>query len=481
VLDILDAAALLRWREWSLVALSAVRGELNALNIFPVADADTGTNLYLTLASPILAAAPPDTLAEAANAIAAAALEGAHGSSGAILSQLLRGVADVFAATQEPVSGRLVAQALTQAAESAYVAVSRPVEGTMLSVARAAARAAVEKDSDILGDVVVAAVGAAREALLRTPEQLDILALAGVVDAGARGVVVLLEVMQAVVEDGAMPVFVSRPRARRSPRPSEPASASEVVYLLRADDAAVPALRSALDLLGDAVVLSGAAGLWNVHVHTETPDDAIAAGRAVGTLDRIVVKPLDQVVLSPYFADSTRIPVITALGDTIAVAVANLIADAGGQLAFSPGEPGPSRRREIANYHPATGIVIAVGADVARWHRQSAPEMSVVEVESVVQVFAALAVHDPMHQQSDDVAGMAAAARATNYAESTRHDAAKTLRSLLTDEAEIVTVIAGSRATAHDLTSTLHSDRPALSVDILVASDLGDTVLIGVE
>jgi hypothetical protein len=182
---------------------------------------------------------------------------------------------------------------------------------------------------------------------------------------------------------------------------------------------------------------------------------------------------------TPDEADSTRVPVIVAPGDTIAVAVANLIRDAGGELAFSAGEPGPAPMTR--SLRPATGIVIAVGPDVARWQRERHPEVSVVEVDSVVQAFAALAVHDPNRSAVADLAEMAAAARGTRYARTTRRDAADSLGTLLTNEAEILTLIAGSRTAADDLTSRLRGERPGLAVDVLVASDLGDNVLIGVE
>ncbi|VXB80328.1 hypothetical protein NOCARDAX2BIS_360001 [Nocardioides sp. AX2bis] len=182
-------------------ALGSAREEIDALNVYPVPDGDTGTNLHLTVSAArdgLTAALEADAGREAAlAALARGALLGARGNSGVVLSEMLGEVVRRIGRARVDERGAVVmAEALARAAEAAYAAVGTPVEGTMLSVARAAADAAVERATDPAartGEVVTAAAAAARAALARTPEQLDVLAHAGVVDAGGRGLCVLLD------------------------------------------------------------------------------------------------------------------------------------------------------------------------------------------------------------------------------------------------------------------------------------------------
>jgi len=193
-------------RDWAYRALSALgdaRAEIDALNVFPVPDGDTGTNLYLTMESACEAVeacftspttADPD-VAEVARALSTGALLGARGNSGVILSQILRGVSEVVAGLVEgeDLDGEAVHRILRRAADLSYEAVARPVEGTILTVARSAADAAeADVRSGVVdgGDVLLSATQGAHAALARTPEQLESLRLAGVVDAGGRGLVV---------------------------------------------------------------------------------------------------------------------------------------------------------------------------------------------------------------------------------------------------------------------------------------------------
>src|SRR5215472_6041960 len=181
--EVMDGEAVRRWCRLSTDALARARAAIDALNVFPVPDADTGTNMHITLmaAADAVDALPAGaTSAEVWQAAARGALLGACGNSGIIVSQLLRGLADVCAPAAR-CDGAVVARALAHAAASARAAVSRPAEGTVLTVADAAARAA----------------------LAGTREQLDVLAACGVVDAGAAGLCVLLDSLAAIVTGGA--------------------------------------------------------------------------------------------------------------------------------------------------------------------------------------------------------------------------------------------------------------------------------------
>ncbi|MEG8277814.1 DAK2 domain-containing protein [Streptomyces sp. AHA2] len=205
-----DALAVRTWCGLALETLGRAREEIDAINVYPVADGDTGTNLYLTVESaagaveavfaghaagpPGSAGGRPDgpTLADAVRAMAHGALIGARGNSGTILAQLLRGMAQVLAGCESPqAGGRDLRLALRHAADSARAAVAHPVEGTVLTVASAAAASAESTEGDC-GTVARAAYAGARTALAETPSRLPVLERAGVVDAGGRGLVAVL-------------------------------------------------------------------------------------------------------------------------------------------------------------------------------------------------------------------------------------------------------------------------------------------------
>ncbi|MGZ6265760.1 MAG: DAK2 domain-containing protein, partial [Candidatus Limnocylindrales bacterium] len=276
--------------------------EVNALNVFPVPDGDTGSNMLATVQA---ALAQADGLSNpsadrVAQAISFGALMGARGNSGVIASQIFRGMAEALGGKHR-FNGPDLAYALTQGTATAYKAVGKPVEGTILTVIREAAAAAVvaaEEDGD-LEDVLTAAVEAAREAVAKTPSLLPVLRDAGVVDAGGQG---LYRLMQ-----GTLQYLVSRGSpAGRAAEPVSPRAAAlvaqgdgdfgyETMFLLQAG--AVPLdvdrLRAALEALGDSVLVAGDSRGVKVHVHNDRPDKVIALGLSMGSLTRITVENLD--------------------------------------------------------------------------------------------------------------------------------------------------------------------------------------------
>ncbi|MEW2294033.1 DAK2 domain-containing protein, partial [Streptomyces sp. NPDC006743] len=230
-----DAPAVRTWCGLALRALGRAREEIDAINVYPVADGDTGTNLYLTAESAAAAveavfagheaagaASGGPSLSEAARAMAHGALIGARGNSGTILAQLLRGMAEVLAADGDHAhtDGRGLRLALRRAADSARQAVAHPVEGTVLSVASAAADAATGAEGDC-GAVARAAYEGACAALAATPGQLAVLERAGVVDAGGRGLVAVLaalvETFTGQAPSAAREVPAGKPPAARGP------------------------------------------------------------------------------------------------------------------------------------------------------------------------------------------------------------------------------------------------------------------------
>jgi len=322
-LERLDAAGLAAVLRSYRDALRLHQERINRLNVFPVPDGDTGTNMALTAQSvvdglPELAAGP-DGLAEVAQAIRHGSLMGARGNSGVILSQILRGLADVAAAAgPDGLDGAGVARALRQASEGAWKAVQHPVEGTILSVARAAAEGAEQASAGgaDLVRVLDAARDAADAALERTPEQLPALAAAGVVDSGGAGLLLLLDAFLDVVADrridppapsGAAPSTpTGTPGCPGPPLVGSPAPAGtearpaaggrgtryEVMYLLDAPDEAIGAFRAVWAGLGDSIVVVGGDGLYNCHIHTDDIGAAVEAALDVGRPRRIRVSDL---------------------------------------------------------------------------------------------------------------------------------------------------------------------------------------------
>ena len=313
------------WRQWSAGprlrrrsplgrlgarCLGEAREEIDALNVFPVPDGDTGTNMYLTLESAVTAASavPEDApVARLADAFARGALLGARGNSGVIGAQLLRGWADTLGEYTQ-LSAASAVEGFRRADEQAWLAVNDPVEGTILSVSRAAARRR-PKPNPRWRRVVAAAADAAQQALELTPTQLPALARAGVVDAGGRGLVVLIDSLAELV------LGASRRRPARTNRhPALPAvdfsschdlseaaggPAYEVMFLLDTPDTVPDAgssvigpLRARLADLGDSLVVVGGAGLWQVHVHVHDPGAAIEAAVEFGRPHRIRIEAL---------------------------------------------------------------------------------------------------------------------------------------------------------------------------------------------
>ncbi|MEV8513013.1 DAK2 domain-containing protein [Dactylosporangium sp. NPDC051484] len=307
--DSVDAATVRRWCAAGLDALRRHRAEIDALNVYPVPDGDTGTNLALTMAA-AAEAADGATVGDVLRGAARGALLGARGNSGIILAQLFKGLADALDGVVAADAGQL-ARALDEAARGAYRAVAAPVEGTVLSVGAAAARAALAV-APVAGAwpggvaaVARAAADGARVALARTPEQLPALAQAGVVDAGGRGLVVLLDALvQTLTGEAPPPGGAPGPATPPDPRPGgtmqrEAGSeeyAYEVQYLLHANAAAVEALRGVLAGLGDSLVVIGDEPTWHVHVHVNDIGAAIEAGVEAGRPSRIsVTRFADQI------------------------------------------------------------------------------------------------------------------------------------------------------------------------------------------
>jgi DAK2 domain fusion protein YloV len=295
-------------------ALRAHQERLNRLNVYPVPDGDTGTNMALTLeavAAELAEVGEEDDMPGLCRAISHGSLMGARGNSGVILSQVLRGLSERLRG-DPAVEAKGLAEALAAASEAAYQAVMRPVEGTILTVARVAAEAAQEAAAEpnaSLVSVLERSAAAAEDALERTPELLPVLAEAGVVDAGGAGFVLLLDVLLHVAAGRPVPepelVAAAVPQRSRAgaadhnPADGEEGSSDlryEVMFFLEAPDESLSAFKETWATVGDSIVVVGGDGLWNCHIHTDDIGAAIEAAIEAGRPRNIRVTDLAEQV-----------------------------------------------------------------------------------------------------------------------------------------------------------------------------------------
>ncbi len=438
-------------------ALEAHREELDSLNVFPVPDGDTGTNLLLTqrAVSAALEGFPREAgPAEFAETVTRASLMGARGNSGVILAQVLRGLVERLllapAASEglDPAtSGRAVdgsadatagaagalADALRHAAEEARTAVARPVEGTVLTVLADAASAASAGAGE--GRAVAAVAATARDAALvslgRTTRLLPELTAAGVVDAGGLGAVLLLDALASVLGNGPMIVEAGPrgPVGSAAPSDQELVFKYEVVAMLRGDDHGVAHLRDRLGELGDSVVIVGGDGRYKVHVHTDDPDEALHAIGEVGTPEDVTVVDLEERVAEACVAGQARAVRVGERQSTALVAIVD--GDGLAALFRSLGAVvvagGPDRAPEVedlveaAEAAPAESVVVVptdeISAAVAeRAAGDAGKDVWVVFAGGVMEGLAAAAEFNPTVDAAAATERMSEAAAAVTSA-----------------------------------------------------------------
>lgn len=463
----LDLSAARRWAVASRSLLSDSRERIDRLNVFPVPDGDTGTNMFLTVDGALAelrvigaaddgspGALVPVRLSDGLARLARGMLLSARGNSGVILSQLARGMSEAVQAADpdaESMSASVLADAYARAADVAWAGVSNPIEGTILSVARAAAQGASgaladvpqrddgsarAADPDGTYAVSVAALDAARAALARTPEQLPSLARAGVVDAGGAGFVLVLEALESVLADrahdgsprsaqdwdnvaslggigrGANELSTSGSAAEPGmPVACEPGEDGyEVMYVLRCDAAGAQQVRHQLVGLGSSVMVVGGPQIWRVHVHLDHTADALAAGSRVGDVQQVTITSLQ----APLQAPGTR---LTALPLAVVCCapgpgLARLFASAGARVVHSAAgnrastgallQAAQETGASVVAMLPNDGdTVLAARAAAAEGARQGC-DIRVVPTVAAVQGLAALSLWDEGRSQTLD-------------------------------------------------------------------------------
>lgn len=442
----LDASALRDWAHTSVGDLITHTNEINRLNVFPVADADTGTNMLFTMRAAWAhadAAAAGGDVAGAAAALAEGALHGARGNSGVILSQILRALGDVAAEAAAErggeladIDGRVLAAALRHAVGLVVISMGEPVPGTITSVLQAAATAAEETAEEAdLREVITATTDAAAAALDKTIEQLDVLAEAGVVDAGGRGLLVLLDALSKTVCGHAptRPEYEPAPRGFSNDAGAAGPPRFEVMYLLSGcQPDGVEQLRQRLDQLGDSVAIaasaSDSAGRYSVHVHSDDAGGAVEAAMAFGIPSRIQITALTASagLHAPHGWARERAVLAVVDGE----GAAELFTDEGAhvirpdpdttdptsaltakQLLRGLVDAGAAQIMVLPNGFVAAEELVAGCTAAIGWGIDVVP----VPAGSMVQGLAALAVHDPDRQAVDDGYTMARAAAGARH------------------------------------------------------------------
>ena len=345
----ITTAELLRLVKAATRAIEVNRDQINALNVFPVPDGDTGTNMFLTLRSinEEMDAAPRENLSLTTARMARAALLGARGNSGLILAQFFKGLAQALRDGYE-VSGAGFANAMRLTTENAYAAVPNPREGTMLTVFRECADAAERAVRETPGfePVLAASASQALDTTRRTPEMLDILQEAGVVDSGGFGFTIMLfGALEALRGEGDGGVIVAPPAvgdrgsaASSTVRAEFALSAQEeiwgycTVFAIKGEGLDLSKLRSKVTDLGRSAVVAGDDTLVKIHVHMEDPGQALSFATSIGTISNIDIKNMDEQT-KEWAAGQTDGDAETPT-ETIPLAVVAVAAGAGMQNLF---------------------------------------------------------------------------------------------------------------------------------------------------
>ncbi len=431
-------------RDWiaaGVVGMTVVRAEVNELNVFPIADSDTGTNMLATLsaAEQAVAGLPHDASVTAvARRAADGATSGARGNSGIILAQVLVGLADAAEAGARDGAVSFTdwwVRGLRLASLAAARAVSEPMEGTVLTVLRGAADTAGAESDQRPADLARSVAERGADELERTTETLAVLAQSGVVDAGARGLLVLLDALVEVLT-GAAP----QRRHYRAQGAVTPAAGGcqgepiddmdfEVMYVLAGSDVTrVAELRTRLDEIGNAVVIVGetldGAERFSVHVHTNDPGAAVDAGIAAGALASVRICCF---FLDAHRAQGSQTTPPRRRRAVLAVvdgeAAAELFEEEGARVVRIDEEfDADTLTAAIHEADSAHLIVMANGSlpapdllSVGAATRSPQHMVVFLPTSSMTQALAALAVHDIGRQADDDAYAMAEAAAAARW------------------------------------------------------------------
>jgi uncharacterized protein len=446
--------SLIRFKRVVVAALGELenrRQEVNDLNVFPVADGDTGDNMALTMRAVVDELTKLDDSAidqigrdEIVSAVARAALLGARGNSGVILSQVVRGAAEELASRPgELVDPVLVSAAFARAADAAYASVRDPAEGTMLTAVRAMAsrvahdlahmdtqrlgpEATAEEQDELLAEVLERALEAGNEAVALGPDQLAVLREAGVVDAGAYGLTVIIAGCLAALRGLAAPQLEHQYAPAALHRPEHESSSFRYCtnFAVTGERLNARRLTPELEKLGDSVLVVGDDRTLRVHVHTDDPDAAVALFERAGEVSRVDVADMHEQVAersarlageSPRADVSTSAVVAVASGE----GVKQLFEELGVLVVDGGPTMNPSTYELLAGIHAAPGaeVVVLPNSPNVILAAERACELSekpaaVVPTTAPQEGLAALLAFDPARPAQDNATAVASAAEA---------------------------------------------------------------------
>ena len=421
-------------------SLQEHKESLNSLNVYPVPDGDTGSNMAATLNSVVSEIESLEENLELENiidAISHGSLMGARGNSGVIISQILRGfVSKIKNASRKTIDANLFSEALSEAASAAYEAVGNPVEGTILTVVRETAEAAEKAASEKLSLLPLAEIAreAAKRSLDSTPELLPVLARAGVVDAGGSGFLLMLDSLLHIIDDRPMPepevvtASVDSLILDVHDETSNSGTRYEVMYFLDAPDDLIPDFKKAWSEIGDSIVVVGGENIWNCHVHTNNIGAGVEAGISIGKPYEIRVTDLFEEIAGNYhdhdIADPVGCSVIAvANGDGIGEIFRSLGATRivnGGQ-SMNPStadllEAAEATASEHVIILPNNSNIVAVAEQV---DSQTSKTVRVVGTHTVTEGFASLLGYDPEATSDKNQTGMLQASQMVESGEIT--------------------------------------------------------------
>ncbi len=448
------------------------REQVNAINVFPVPDGDTGTNMHLTMRSTLEEASrsADDSAGGMMAAVARGALMGARGNSGVILSQILRGMAQAMDGA-DAVDAGLFAKALNSGADAAYKAVTKPAEGTILTVIReTAAECGASSGDDVdLAELLATAVRVAGESVERTPTLLPVLAEAGVVDAGGKGLLVLLEGMLKHLRGEALEApesaagtveheWLSGVEQRHALEESPYGYCTEVLVEGRGLD--VDGMREAILELGDSALVVGDERMVRVHVHTDDPGAVLSQGTAAGALVQVKVDNIKRQAerfVEMHHEDDTRPAPDEEVGDSVVSVVAvasgeglaDVFRDMGCLRVVSGGPTMNPSTREILDAIescPAPEVIVLPNdKNIIMAAEQAVPlsskKVGVVKSRSIPQGIAALLAMNPEMGIDDNAGDMEQALGLVRTVEITRAVRSTSIGGVKVSEGQIIAIV----------------------------------------
>ncbi|MDY6907174.1 MAG: DAK2 domain-containing protein [Chloroflexota bacterium] len=459
--------------------------EINSLNVFPVPDGDTGTNMLLTMRAAVDEARrlPDGSASAAARALAHGALMGARGNSGVILSQIMRGLASSLD-EQQSLEGRNLAVGLTQGASLAYEAVSHPVEGTILTVIREASAAAqgVSATND-LEAILEATVSEARASVARTPQLLSVLQEAGVVDAGGLGLFRILEGLLRYMRGEAveeLAPMVSAPLPVGVEAMGEHSFGYCTEFMVEGKDVSISRIRERMEEIGESVLVVGDGRSIRVHVHTHDPGAALSYVTSMGRLRQVKVQNMDEqheefIAAGRYAAPLALATVVVACGE----GMKEVFTSVGATVIVSGGDTmNPSTEdllRAVASAPSEQVIVLPNNANVLLAAEQacrlSAKRCEVVPTESMPQGMAALLAFNFDADIDENVAQMRGAMGAVRTVEVTTAVRSVGFHDLPVKVGQAIAFLDGELVAAADTLSEV-------TLKVLGGIDLGESEIV---